>query len=105
LKKQTKSEGVEEYDAMMRKQYVDSFQLLDKRVDELLHIFNRVYYNAHIIYYFKFINCFLVYFRYIRIKSKQSNKLFSLITYISFILIETHIFSYSHPHLFIFLSY
>ena len=42
LKKPTKQEAHEEHDAMMTVRYLHSFGLLDKRVDELLEIFNRV---------------------------------------------------------------
>jgi hypothetical protein len=37
-----KQELYEEYDAMMRTQYLDSFALLEKRVDELLQTLNQV---------------------------------------------------------------
>ena len=42
LKKPNKEEVYEEYDAMMRTQYCNSFVLLEKRVDELSQIVDRV---------------------------------------------------------------
>lgn len=42
LIKLNKREVYEDYDGMMKTQYVDSFALLEKRVDELVQAIDRV---------------------------------------------------------------